>query len=135
MRNKIHRFVQFLKKHIKTLYYYVPPCPLCKSPVTGHFIRLQRDTVSEWQITESLKHGELVQPVHEVGRNNCYCLKCGCQWPGDVETKWLSLLEIDEEKEKRVTRLLLNRRVEAERERVKNDHRAFKSMRRFIGKL
>ena len=54
---------------------------------------------------------------------------------GDRETKWLSFLEIDKEKEKRLTRLLLNQRVEAERESIKNDHRPFKSTRRFIGKL
>lgn len=135
MRNTIIKIKEFFKNHIKKIYYYVPPCPLCQSTITGHFIRLQRDNVSEWQITEALKHGELVHPVHEVGRNNCYCLKCGCQWSGDVETKFLSVAEIEAEKEKRLTRVLLNKRIADERERRKNDHGAFKSMRRFIGKL
>lgn len=127
--------ITLFRKYIKTVYYYVPPCPLCRSPVTGHFVKAGRDPVAEWQIDECLRHGELVIPVNEVGRNNCYCLTCGREWTGEVETKFLSLSEVEEEKEKRMTRDILNRRIEEERDLRKQDHSIFKPIKNFIGKL
>jgi len=123
------------KNIIKAPYYYVRPCPFCKSNVTGYFIKLRRDNVSDWQINEALRHGEIVKPIEEVGNKNCFCLNCQEMWSDTVEMKLLTLKEIENEKTLRRTRELLNRRIYEEREAEKKDHSIFKPIKKFIGKL
>ncbi len=126
-----------LSKKIKKIpyksYYYVPPCPLCQSPATGYFVKLRRDTDTEWQINEALRHGELVEPVAELTDINCFCSNCGLEFIAPVTSKFLSQEEIEAEKTKRNTRKILSSRINDEKEERKKQK--FKFIRNFIGKI
>ena len=128
-------FLKIIKKIIKRPYYYVSPCPVCKSRMTGRYIRLWRDTEAQWQINESLRNGELVRPVAELLPRNCFCADCDYEWWENVELQFFSLEQIDEEKKARLTREILNERINEQRDFDRNDHRPFKSIRNFIGKI
>ena len=101
---------------IKKPYYYVPPCPRCESRMTGRFVQAHKAADTEWVINESLKNGELVEAVPEVGKFNCFCAKCGYKWDDIVSLKFMSLEEIKEEKWVRFTNDILKCRMDEERE-------------------
>lgn len=124
-----------LLKIIHRFYYYIPPCPSCGSPVTGRYVKLHRETDTEWQINESLRHGELIQALNEVPLRNCFCVNCGYEWNEDAKLQFLSQEKINEEKKKRLTVDILNKRIAEQREALKRDHSLFKPIKRFIGKI
>lgn len=123
------------KKIIHRTYYYISPCPSCGSPVTGRYVKLHRETDTEWQINESLRHGELIKAVNEVPLRNCFCVNCKYEWSDDVKLQFLSQEKINEEKKKRLTVEILNRRIAEQREAYKHDHSLLKPIKRFIGKI
>ena len=120
---------------IHVFYYDVPPCIRCGSYITCRYIKLHGDNDVEWQIDESLRHGELVQALDELPEQNCFCAECGCEWIGDVKLRFISKAELQEEKKQRHTIEIMTERIAQEREDRKNDHTMFKSIRRYIGKL
>jgi len=136
---KIYNFLkktkQFFRRHIKKIYYDVPPCPVCQCPATGRFVKQRRDTVADWQIVEALRHGELIRPVEEMTRKNCFCINCDYEWIGIIELKLLSLEQIEEEKNKRLTREILNEKAVEARALKRSDHSVLKPMKGFMGKL
>lgn len=127
--------LQFLSKIIHRFYYYIPPCPVCKSPVTGRYVKLHRETDTDWQINESLRHGELIKALNEVPKRNCFCVNCGYEWIGDAKLQFLSQQEINKEKKKRLTIEILNKRIEEQRNAARHDHSLFKPLKKFIGKI
>lgn len=122
-------------KLIHHFYYYVPPCPSCKSHMTGYYIKLHRDTDTQWQINESLRHGELVKAVQVVPSKNCFCVACGYEWYDSVDLRFVSREFVKKQKKERLTIEILNKRIEEQKQEIKNDHAPFKGIRRFIGKL
>lgn len=132
---KREKIKERLNKIIHRTYYYVPPCPFCGSPITGYFVKLRRENDIQWQINECLRHGELIEPVEEMSDKNCFCTECGAEFKAAIETKFLSQEEIDKEKTRRMTRRILNLRIDEAREEYRNDHSAFKLFKRFVGKI
>lgn len=83
---------------MKSLYYYVPPCPACGSRVTGRYLKqpwTSGDTA--YKTKESLQHGELIRFLPKEPMNNAYCEECGYEWPQRVEAKFFSKQRIAEE--------------------------------------
>ena len=80
-------------------YYYVPPCPECGSPVTGHYVR-QPFTASyiRYVKEDSLRHGELVRTVPHVPEKNAYCEACGYEWTQDIPLRLMPASRVEEEK-------------------------------------
>lgn len=120
-----------IKNLIKKPYYYVPPCPFCGSERTGRYIKSHLTNDSEWIFRESLKNGELVIEVPEVTRNNAFCIDCQFSWPQYIETRYLSLSEIQMESEKRGTRAVFIEETEKMKERRKKEN----IFKRFIGNI
>lgn len=60
-------------------YYYVEPCPRCKSRKTGRYVK-QPFTGSGYQMEESLKAGELIRFLPFEPKRNGYCVSCGYEW-------------------------------------------------------
>lgn len=134
--SKIQKITAFLRRHIRHLYYYVPPCPVCGSNMTGRYIKSHRETDSEWQLEESLKHGELIRLQYVPMQYNCFCQICGFNWIGDIKPRFLNLDEIQMEKELRHTREILNQKMEEDREEEKKKkHSIFSPIAKFIGKI
>lgn len=126
---------QKLNNVIHTFYYDVPPCIRCGSPVTGRYIKLHRENDTEWQINESLRHGELVRALEEPTEKNCFCAHCGYEWTGSVKLRFISKNKLQEEKKKRHTIEIMNERKTEERKERRNDHSMFKHIKRYVGKL
>ncbi len=99
---------------IRMPYYYVEKCPYCGSYVTGRYIKLHRKADAEWQIDESLKHGELVRTKAELIGANCFCLDCDRDFSAPVKMKMLSISEIKNEKLRRCTNDILGERYNDE---------------------
>ncbi len=94
------------KEEMRTLYYYVPPCPNCGSRVTGHYVkepRLKDDAL--YQERESLSHGELIRYLPREPFNNAYCEDCGYEWSQRIEGKLFSKERVTEEMRVRKTNL------------------------------
>lgn len=104
------------------MYKYVPPCPKCKSRITGRYVRMPA-LVSDrqYQERESLKGGEIVRFISKVPYKNCFCVDCSHEWHELVDTKWMSKAEIEEEIEARHTYEVyievLNEQTEEEKKR------------------
>lgn len=89
---------------MKHLYYYVPPCPVCGSRMTGRYVLQPRAAADARYVElESLKHGELVRFVFEIPKNNAYCEECGHEWHENVEAKFYDKTFINEEIQARGT--------------------------------
>lgn len=116
-------------------YYYVPPCPECNSPITGQYMKLHRETDTEWQINEALRHGELIKALNTVPDRNCFCVNCGHEWFYSIDLALISTKELNIEREKRLTAEILNKRIEEQRELEKHQFSLFKPLKKFIGKL
>ena len=82
----------------KKKYAYVRPCPRCGSAKTGHVVRyMQRDSLRE--IYSRLLNGELVETSSETRpEQNLFCGNCGCRWSGDIEIKYLTAEEVEQQK-------------------------------------
>lgn len=124
-------------KAIRHIYYYVPPCPCCKSFATGRIVKIKsaNGADAKWQMLESLKHGELVKTVDETAGPNCFCLNCGYQWDDVIETKFLNNEQLLEEKKKRATIEILNEIKKAERdeqESYKKNHPVVSKLKNFL---
>lgn len=127
------------KKIIRKPYYYVPPCPACKSYLTGRFVLLHRNIETEWMIDEALRNGEIINPQPEIPRHNAFCLNCDYTWLEDIRLKLFTIARISEEKENRSTNIILKDRYlknnEAEKERNQKRSAIIKPFIKFIGKL
>ncbi len=132
MFEKIRKKIQ---ETVKLPYYYVPPCPACKSPITGRYMKYMGETSSEWQVNESLRNGEIVEIVSVVPEENCFCCACGHEWEEDIRMRLFTLEEIEQEKAFRGTNIALNERMKRIKEERMNDKGAFRGFRRFIGKI
>lgn len=91
-----------LKKLIKKPYYYVPACPCCNSFATGYYVK-ENSIDPSFNEREGLKNGELLIAVKEVPNENAFCLDCGFSWHQVLKAKFLSLAEIEEQKQLRKT--------------------------------
>lgn len=68
---------------MKTTYYYVPPCPICGSEVTGRYV--SKPWVNQkYMMMESLKNGEIIRFRKKVPDKNMFCEDCGFEWREDV---------------------------------------------------
>lgn len=126
-------FFQRLRDRIPTSYYYVPPCPVCGSRMTGRFIKQHNDVDTQFAIKESLRHGELVSPVSEIPEKNLFCVECGHTWSGPVPMRFISHAEMMEEREARNTDAILQQELDEEKEDDKSRSRGLFSS--YVGKL
>ena len=107
MKESDRKFLNFIDK-VKNIrmhmYKYVPPCPNCKSCITGRYVKMpQSEADKDYMERETLKYGEIVRFIPRVPEKNLFCVECGHKWHGDVKTKRYSRREIEEEVEKRGT--------------------------------
>ena len=96
---------------MKTIYYYVPPCPVCGSEETGRYV--QPPFVNRhYMMIESLKNGELIKFRKTKNRfsfftcqnqKNLFCTSCGFEWCEEPRTVWLDSDEKDGEISRRHT--------------------------------
>jgi hypothetical protein len=135
MKNIFSRIAAWFKRVIHVPYYYVPPCPVCNSRITGRYLRVHRDTVSDWEIDESLRNGEIAKPNITGAPQNAFCLDCGYEWIADIELKFFSLARRDEEKTARHTREVYKIRSADHKEDKRNMKGPFKAYRKFMGKM
>ena len=91
--------IEFFKKfQIKHPYKYVEPCPVCKSYVTGRYIKEPfTETDMEYIELESLKHGEIVRFAHRVPTKNAFCVDCDHRWVYTARTIYLTNEEMEEQ--------------------------------------
>lgn len=98
----VARFFMF---KIKRKYSYVVNCPRCNSPSTGFILSLPSKKAAENAIYKGLLNGEIIDPIinflGEIPERNLFCTKCGARWSGEVQTKFITKDEIEEEKDKR----------------------------------
>lgn len=126
-----------VRSSVKKPYYYVPPCPVCGSRQTGHFILQHRETEQDWAIMDALRAGELVVPVEESVLETAVCFRCQHVWVADNRWLMLTLSEIENEKRERGTKELL----EEYRSEIKNNEAAkkqpklIKPFAKYIGKI
>lgn len=135
---KAYGLLGWFRKHIKKPYYYVPPCPNCGSKITGRYIKLNRDTVSDWQVAESLKNGEIVKPLLMESRtgsvpNAAFCLSCEHEWDPEISLQFFSLAEIEEQKDLRHTREMYTEFAEDKKEKASKFSKT--TLGRYMGKL
>ena len=97
-------FYQLKSINIKVPYYFVPACPNCGSYVTGRFVERNNNIVYEEK--NSLKHGEIIAPVANVGINNCFCIECSTRFKYDVKIKFITPSELEFEKGRRRVNLI-----------------------------
>lgn len=125
MRNRIKKITAFLKKinfnkFIYKFYYYVPPCPACKSSMTGKFMReLSSEYENEWRLKTCLKNGEIIA-AKTSSESNCFCLNCGNEWNDIISLKLWSKYKIAKQKELRKTDIMLENLINEEESRVKS---------------
>ena len=77
-------------------YYYVEPCPRCKSRKTGRYVR-QPITGSGYMMEESLKAGELIRFLSFEPEKNGFCVTCGHEWHTRAKLKFWPKEKIREE--------------------------------------
>ncbi len=118
-------------------YYYVPPCPKCKSLLTGRFIKVHRDIENEWAMKEALRNGELVKPVEEIPDDyDSICFECDHMFYGPVELKIVPMSRIRKEKQLRGTNEILGCINDYYKENAKEPKRGLaKAVGKFIGKI
>lgn len=136
---KLKSPLDILRSIIIVPYYYIPKCPNCGSGKTGRYIKMGDDYQTRWSIIQSLKYGELVEPVPEVLHNNVFCATCGYEWNEYVASKWVNLNYINKEKEKRETNVMLKQKIEEhnniEKENLKKKNIVGRTMSKYIGHL
>lgn len=90
---------------IKFPYVYVEPCPVCKSRVTGRYVKepMTQEDIDYIEL-QSLKHGEIVRFMYTKPQKNAFCVDCGHTWESEIKTVFLPKQRIAEEIEARGTR-------------------------------
>ena len=86
----------------RTLYYFVPQCPVCGSWRTGHYVREPRID-PEYMYRKALEHGESIRFAPSEPIENCYCEECGHIWGQHVSVVFLTADEMVRQKELRGT--------------------------------
>lgn len=126
-----------IRNKVKVPYYYIPPCPRCKSVRTGRLMKYHRTTNDEYINKASLKNGELIKFVPEVDPDHdLFCADCGFTWSEYISVQWYTQDQIDEEKRKRGTISQLDDVIKEEKEEEKNQkHGIVHSFAAFIGKI
>ncbi len=80
-------------------YTYVPPCPCCGSPKTGRFVKQKTfNKDNRYYMEETLKNGELIMLVPDVGVDNAFCYDCEYTWHARIQNVWLTTNEIAQER-------------------------------------
>lgn len=93
-------------------YYYVPPCPNCKSKLTGRYLKDSgREYNNDWTINEALRHGEIVRFGPMDRENMAFCLACDYEWKEYVSLRLIKPDELAKEKRDRMTEELLHERL------------------------
>lgn len=115
----INNIKSWILNKIKIPYHNVPPCPQCGSFVTGEFIKTKWNDDKAWLVDDSLRRGEIVNPVVEMSENNCFCVECGHTWKGSIKVESYSLAQIEEEKKKRHTAVFLADNIQEKKENRK----------------
>lgn len=96
---------------MKHIYYYMPPCPVCGSEITGRYVStpyIKKDSM----VIESLKKGEIVELKKRVPEKNAFCTSCGFQWKEEPRVVLINDDELDAEIARRKTELRLNDYIE-----------------------
>lgn len=91
---------------MRTLYYYVPPCPVCGSEVTGRYVTPPLVN-RKYMMMESLKNGEIIKFRKKLPDKNMFCESCGFEWHEDVRPVWIEA----EDKEGEIARRKTERRL------------------------
>lgn len=112
----MNKFIKTLYKLWPVFYYDVPKCPQCGKIITGRYVKTQNPSNTDWMITQSLKHGEIIVPVPELAEHNLVCFTCNHTWYESVPLRVISKYRQEEEKTKRCTREILRERYEQKRE-------------------
>ena len=124
----------FVYKVIRKPYYYIPPCPVCGSEVTGRIVSgSHRATERDWMINEALRNGEIMLPSLEDTDDNCFCVECGATWYHMISMQMFTLDQINKEKKKRGTAPVLSERYAEIEKREEESPRG--TVAKFIGKL
>lgn len=124
---------ELLKKIIRVPYYYVPPCPFCGSKMTGRYLKSHWAADDEYVADTSLKNGELVVFRPEIPSKNVFCVNCGHDWTEYIESRFMTLEEIDKEKAARSTNEI--RAQEREEKKGKKKRGVLHTIARFIGHI
>ena len=88
--------------NIKSMYYFVPQCPICTSWKTGRYVAEPRID-AEYMYRKSLEHGELIRFVPIEPIKNCFCTECDHEWSAHIKMVFLTADEIAEQKRIRGT--------------------------------
>ena len=97
---------------MKSIYYYMPPCPRCGSEITGRYI--QRPLVkADYMVLESLKNGEIVELRKKVPDKNAFCKSCGFEWREAPRVVWIDEDEKEYERAHRKTEKMMQEYIDA----------------------
>ena len=137
-KTKLYKFVC---KHVKTPYYYVPPCPECGSKMTGRFISHFTEYDDRWSVVNGLKHGEIIGFKGEEikDEHTAFCVECNHTWLEYIPLRMYSQTAIQKEKEIRHTNELwedITEEIKAEKKEFKKNHGvATRTISNFIGHI
>ena len=92
--SKIHFF------RIPHVYYFVPKCPVCGSWHTGRYVRFSF-TDADYTDRKSMENGEIIKQVKSEPIKNCFCEDCGYEWGAHIDTRFMTVDEIMEQKKLR----------------------------------
>ena len=133
--SRLERIIKYIRSHIRVPYYYVRPCPVCGSEMTGRIMRSSNSTTELWQRIEALKSGELIRHTPVKTKDNTFCLSCNFEWAGRIPLRFITMEEREKEKEKRMTKYILAYAMEEDRKNKDGLSGPFKSARKFLGRL
>lgn len=109
-----------IKNVIRKPYTYVPECPACGSPMTGRFFRERIREDSDWIMLDGLKAGELLEPAPQIDPDNTlFCYECHFTWTEPLSVRWLTLKEIENQKQLRHTYEFLKNKTDTEEKEKK----------------
>ncbi len=63
----------------------IPKCPRCGGISTGRYVITEPDNVTEY-----LRHGEIIRACKSVPSNNLFCDECGFEWCGAAKFTYIS---------------------------------------------
>ena len=86
---------------IPHLYYYVPPCPVCGSEITGRYIKKYMGDNGKKIIEDGFRHGEIIKLTPQKSQNNCFCLACNNEWSDIIQPMMIRDDRMEEEIKKR----------------------------------
>lgn len=96
---------------MRQMYYYMPPCPRCKSEVTGRYLKtpfVKKDLM----MIESLSNGEIIKFAKKIPEKNAFCCTCGFAWNEDPRLVRITPEEKEAEIYRRGTEALMNKYIE-----------------------